>query len=199
MAPRFRALDRAACRRHIDRFRLPGHDPTALYRSSLLAGLRFDLAAWMFEGIDFNLRLGELHPLIVVGECLYGYRIVPGSLTHRPEYIERRLSGLGDLMRKAAARRGVPAPELPAPTRSGGATRYSNAERDNNLAAHFMESVVDLRAVGRRGAALRTGLRCAGLHPLDLHYWKALLYAVLPFPWLRRIRRQALWANGRPA
>ena len=201
VAPRFRSLDRAACRRHVERYSLPGHDPTAVYRSALLGELRFDPAYRFFcEGVDFGLRLGELHPFVVVGECLYAYRVVPESLTHRSDHIERRLSGWRSLMRKSAARRHAPVPVFPALPEGAGATRrFSNAERDNNLAAHFMESVLDLRGVGRRGAALRTGLLCAKLHPLDLHYWKAFLYALLPVAWLHRIRRHALWQDGQPA
>ena len=68
-----------------------------------------------------------------------------------------------------------------------------NSIRDNNIAAHFMKSVLDQRRTGLRFGALMTALDCARLHPLDPHYYKALVYALAPSPvadWLRgRSRR----------
>jgi hypothetical protein len=51
---------------------------------------------------------------------------------------------------------------------------------DNNLAAQFIESVLDQRAAGRRIPAVVTGLQCSLLHLMDPHYHKALAYALMP-------------------
>lgn len=182
LAPRLAAKSPAECRAEIDAILMPAHDPTAMYRVAKVADLRYATDLVLGEGFDYILRVGERDPIRVLGECLYGYRVRAGSLTQgdwRRAVLHNR-----EVRRRALARRGLPSePETPLMRPPGW--------RDNNLAAHFIESVLDLRRVGRRRDALRTGLACSRLHPLSPHYQKALVYSVAPRWLLGRLRRTA--------
>jgi glycosyltransferase involved in cell wall biosynthesis len=183
MAPQFRAKSISECRFDIDEFRMPGHDPTPLYRRSLLGNIRFNPRLRIGQGYDFILRVGEQHPMVALGDCLYSYRIHPCSVTKQSAEVR---SYVLEVLRSACERRGLTdfAQRWP----PAAASRVGNRELDNNLAAHFIESVVDLRSRGRLLDALRTGLRCATLHPADTHYLKALAYALMPLGIVRNMR-----------
>jgi hypothetical protein len=83
MAPQFREKDEAHCRAEIAAFRMPAHDPTAMFRVSAVQDLQYaeDLPA--VEGYDYILRVGERSAMRVLGECLYSYRLHPTSITRR--------------------------------------------------------------------------------------------------------------------
>lgn len=183
LAPTFRSKDREACHDDVKMFRMPAHDPTAMYRWSLVHDLRYATDLQIGEGLDYILRVGERHPLLVVGECLYGYRIHSQSLTKRDP--ERRELLVREALRRACVRRGLDYSQ-----HFGQSSRKRSGARDfdNNLASNFMESVVDLRNARRYIEAFKTGLACASLQPRDPHYYKALLYALIPAS-LRRIVR----------
>ena len=87
-----------------DRFILPAHDATGLYRLSAVGDMRFDTDLAYVEGFDYVLRVGELFPVAVVGECLYTYRIHPESITKRSP--RERDDNVRQLLRKACERRG---------------------------------------------------------------------------------------------
>ena len=146
-----------------------------MYRWSLVNDLRYEHDLPIVEGFDYVLRVGERHPVIVVGECLYGYRIHMASVTKRNPRLRDEL--VHEVLKRACRRRGLEYGQ-----HFGGGEQDQKRARDfdNNLAANFMESVVDLRAAGRVGEAIRTGLACLRLAPLDPHYYKALAYAVVP-------------------
>jgi hypothetical protein len=162
---------------------MPAHDPTGMYRMSLVGEMRYDETIPHAEGYEYILRVGERFPLAVLGECLYTYRIHSTSLSRRDA--ERCNSYLDIVRRRACERRGVRGTEL---TPVGLTPKNRNSIRDNGLATNFMESVVDLRHEGRLREAIQTGLVCAGLHPRDPHYYKALLYSVLPEKIRRNLR-----------
>jgi glycosyltransferase involved in cell wall biosynthesis len=183
LAPVSRAKDEAECRRDIDRLRMPAHDPTAMYRAACLGGMRFDDALPGVQSLDFVLRFGERHPLRVLGECLYGYRIHPGSITKRDPSRRDRL--VERALRQACLRRGLTFEHLFPPTR-----RSRRSILDNSLYVHFIESVVDQRRAGKRLGALRTGLQCLRLEPLHPHYYKALVYALIPNRLGKSLRRR---------
>jgi len=187
VAPRFRAKDREACREHIEQFRMPAHDPTVMFRVEMVRGMEYEPALRVGQGYDYILRVGEQHPMIVLGECLYCYRVSAGSNTRTG--VERRQEFVRRVLERAASRRNRPVPDLPGPRGS----------RDNNLAAHFMESVVDLRAAGRWWAAVVTALRCIRLGPVDPHYYKAIAYALMPAALRRRLRPSERASTGRGA
>ena len=138
-----------------------------------------------YDGYDFILRLGELAPrMLVLGECLYQYRVHLGSMTRSQP--AARMQAIHEIQRDACERRGLPQPPEPQP-----ATATAHRGRDNNLAAHFMESAADLRRAGRGAEALAVGLACARLHPFDAYYYKALVYGLLPSKWTERLRPSA--------
>ena len=192
LAPQARAKDAAACRRDIEAYRMPAHDPTGMYRRSMIEGLRYDEDLTIGEGLDYILRLGEQRPLAVAGECLYSYRVHGGSITRcDPAW---RAGQVRMVIERAAARRGVAAPPRKAPRSPS--RRPTNKERDNNLAGHFLASVQDQTAAGRRFAACATGLACARLHPFDPYYWRAMALAL--FPRASRSRRADRAADQEP-
>jgi hypothetical protein len=137
------------------------------------------------ETFDYILRVGEQHPILVLGECLYSYRILASSVT-RCDPMKREQS-VTKALRSACVRRGIEYdrafPQRPL-------KRSKNSLMDNNLAAHFMTSVLDQRAVGHRWRALKTAWECSRLHPFDSHYYKAMVYAAAPEKIISFIRRE---------
>jgi glycosyltransferase involved in cell wall biosynthesis len=174
MAPMFAPKWEAECKRDIDAFRMPALDPTGMFRMSLVGDLRYEPSLPIVEHLHYILMVGERHPMIVLGECLYGYRILPNSLTRRNSL--RRDQREADVLRRACERRGLQYDQVfPRGYRAGWS---QNSIMDNNLAAHFMQSVRDQYQADHRWGAVRTGWDCARLHPLDPHYYKALVYAL---------------------
>ena len=174
VAPKFGAKDEARCRRDIEALEMPGHDPTAMYRMSMVRGIEYDVALPIVEGYDYVMRVGERFPMRVLGECLYAYRIHWNTVTKRDPSARIRLFDAA--VAKTRACRGLPAIESqPA---AGG--RLRNRQLDNDLVSHFMASMVDLRRAGRRATALRAALRCLQLHPTDPYYYKPAVYALAP-------------------
>jgi glycosyltransferase involved in cell wall biosynthesis len=188
LAPRCRSKDKAQCKVEIDRFEMPGHDPTGMYRMAMVGDMRYETSLPYVEGYDYMLRVGERFPLTVLGECLYSYRIHPASITKKsPVERERKVR---EVLRRACQRRGCDFESVFGPEPDyGRRRRLRHRDLDNNLAAHFIESAVDLRSRGRVIEAIRTGLRCASFHPVDPYYHKALAYAVLPQFVVRKLRQ----------
>lgn len=187
MAPQFRGKSKEECARDIESFRMPAHDPTPMYRMSLVRGVEFDPQLKVAEGLDYILRIGEKHPLMVLGECLYSYRVHEKSITKTSRDLCNQC--MLEALRRACERRGQDFESVFGSMRDYLASRpVNNRERDNNLAAHFIESVLDLRSSGRMAEAIRTGWTCGLLHPTDPHYLKALAYAVLPAGIVHRVR-----------
>ena len=192
MAPCVTFKDRRQCRREIDAFRTPAHDPTAMYRLSLVGHLRYDESLPILEGVDYILRVGEQFPMMVLGQCLYGYRIHGESVTRRDPH--RRAELVRQTMQRACARRGLSYEQVFATDADQPANARRRRQRqfeDNYLAAHFLDSVWYLRSVGRSAEALWTGWQCAKLHPLDPHYYKPLFCAAAPTALIERIRGRA--------
>lgn len=183
MAPLAVAKDRQACADQIAAFRMPSHDPTAMFRMSMVSDIRFDETLPVAEGLDFILRVGEIFPMLVLGEALYNYRIHSNSITHTNA--ERRDRLARTALAKAFERRGrVFAVEYLTDGRARGACD------DNNLPAHFIESVCYLKGQGDLFGAIRTGLQCIRRRPLDLHYWKAACLSLTPIGVVARYRNR---------
>ncbi|HYE61212.1 MAG TPA: glycosyltransferase family A protein [Phycisphaerales bacterium] len=186
-APQFRPRTREECREEIECLRMPAHDPTALWRLSMVRHFSYEPSLPGVEGYDYILRVGEQFPMLVLGECLYSYRVHPDSITKRaPVERERRVR---EVLRRACERRGANPEEVLGPAPGPGTySRLRNRDLDNNLAAHFIESVLDLRSHGRVMEAIRTGIACGKFHPTDPHYLKALAYALLPSGFIAKVR-----------
>ncbi|MDX9912626.1 MAG: glycosyltransferase family A protein [Phycisphaerales bacterium] len=192
VAPRFLGRTREQCRRDVDRLCMPALDPTLMLRRSAIGEARFDPTLRIGEGLDFILRIGEKSPMMVLGECLYSYRIHDASLTHAN--VQARLEAIDRVIEKTLARRGEPTPS-PRNASGSAARSATNRDRDNNLVAHFTASVLSLKGARHYVRAIRTGMLCAGLHPLDPYYYKPILAGLLPHALLRRFRRDVAEAR----
>jgi glycosyltransferase involved in cell wall biosynthesis len=173
MAPRFRPKGVEECRRDVERIRMPAHDPTAMYRMRDVKALRYAPTMRAVEGFDYILQVGEKFPMVVLGECLYSYRIHSNSLMHRS--LDRTQSLAQSVLERAAERRGVP---LESTLLDSPASR--RRWNEYGLVAHFMESVLDLRRARQLIKALATAWQCLRLRPFDKIYYKPLVYALLP-------------------
>jgi glycosyltransferase involved in cell wall biosynthesis len=175
LAPTFPSKSRDDCRRDITQFRMPGHDPTMMCRTSIARKLRFDPTMPIVEGFDFILRLGEQFETEVIGEPLYGYRVVPTSLTQAN--ITRRVNAVRMVLDKARIRRG-----LPPVTDIQFETYYGASARDpsNGRIAHFIESVYHQRISRGRLAALKTALQSLKFCPPSYSLIKPFIYALVP-------------------
>ena len=185
VAPRFRLKDIAECRRNIEKMRMPAHDTTAMYRVSMVRDLTYDEGLPFVEAYDYILRAGERVPMMVIGECLYSYRVHFKSITHRDP--RARMRFVREVWRRTSERRGTKLPDGAA--EQGETRRLTNRDRDNNLAGYFIESVLDQRRARSRWGAIRSGWACSCLHPLEPHYHKAIVYALVPMFLIRQLRR----------
>lgn len=176
MAPKMREKSPEQCAADIEAMRMPAHDPTAMYRCSLVAGEEYDAELLLGEGLDYILRVGERHAMHVVGESLYSYRIHPNQITTQDP--AKRDALVEQVYRKARERRGLPA--------DAGLREQRASRADNNLAANFIDSVLDQVSRGRRWSAWQTAWACLRLRPLDVQYWKASVYAMSPRYLLQR-------------
>ncbi|WP_407180103.1 glycosyltransferase family 2 protein [Bradyrhizobium sp. STM 3562] len=184
LAPTFPSKSIDDCRRDIEAFRMPAHDPTGIFRMSLVGDFRYEPSLPFVEAVDYILRVGEQHPMQVLGECLYSYRIVNTSVTRRDP--TKREQAVQSALRDACMRRGL---EYDRAFPQRASTKSKNSVLDNNLAAHFIASVLDQRTRCNRWGALKTAWQCAQLHPFDSHYYKALVYAAAPEKVISLIRR----------
>jgi glycosyltransferase involved in cell wall biosynthesis len=194
VAPRRAGKTVAACRQDVDRFRMPAHSPTAMYRFGPIRDVRFDPDLRVAEDVDYVLQVGERHPMAVLGECLYSYRIHFGS-TSRVDPARNRRMEL-KVIERACLRRGLdPAAHVPAP--HAFSTRFAHRDREQ-VVPHFMESVLDARRAGDWRGALRTAATCLRLHAWDPYYYKPLTYSVLPLA-LVNLYRQRIRGEGNSA
>jgi glycosyltransferase involved in cell wall biosynthesis len=185
VAPLFTSKEETECKADIDALRIPSHDATGLFRMSMIRNMRYDSSLPFVEALDYLLRIGEKHPMIVLGDCLYGYRMHPESLTQSDP--RRRDRMVARVVERAYERRGQSSSRT---SLQGWQRKYRsrNSLMDNDIASVFVVSVLSQRQTGRRWGALKTGLQCARLHPFDLYYYKALAYALIPARVLRFMR-----------
>ena len=185
IAPRLASKGVTECQADIDAFRLPAHDATGLFRMSIVRNMRYDPSLRFAQGVDYVMRIGESHPMMVLGDCLYGSRRDPNSLTQsdpqgRDREVTRMLEGACDRRGQSYSRT--------FPQGRHRKYRSYNSRVDNDTASVFVVSVLSQRQTNSRWGAVKTGLQCARLHPFDPYYYKALVYAVVPGRLLRFIR-----------
>jgi glycosyltransferase involved in cell wall biosynthesis len=185
VAPLLTSKGETDCKADIDALRIPSHDATGMFRMSKIRNIRYDSSLPFVEALDYILRIGENHPMIVLGDCLYGYRMHPESLTQSDPHRRDRM--VARVVERASERRGQSSSRT---SLHGRRRKYrsNNSLRDNDIASVFVVSVLSQRQTNRRWGAVRTGVQCARLHPLDLYYYKALVYALVPARLLRFIR-----------
>jgi hypothetical protein len=185
MAPRYRFKSVEECRDVIQNLRMPSHDPTAMFRRSLAGNFEFEESLKVGAGWDHILRVGEVHPMLVIGECLYSYRINTTSNTRADPV--RRQKGIGTVLERALRRRGSNAAVetlLEAQEEKG----FNG--REHGVVTHFMESVLDQRANSHPIKAIGTALSCACMHPLSPEYYKPLIYSIVPIRAIVRYRSE---------
>lgn len=180
-------LDANESKKCIDSFQMPGHDPTLMVKTTLAKEYLFDPKFSIGQGLDFILRIGEKHPTMSIGTPLYSYRITKSSATK--SNLTRRIRFVRQVLRDAYSRRNTEVPKYLLAENDGSATdNFSTKEYDNNLAAHFIESVLSLKRLGLRQEAIKIGIFCAKLGPSDFHHYKALIYSLTPL-WMTSIFR----------
>jgi len=190
VAPKFAARDLEQCRKDVEKMHMPGHDPTAMYRVLMVREFRYDEELPIVEGYDYVVRVGERFPMMVLGECLYSYRVHWNTVTKRDPTVRQQM--LRKAKEKVLERRGLPRDEslLPEVSQPG---RIKNKHRDNDVVSHFMASVVDLRHAGKWRAAAHAAATCLLLHPLDPYYYKPTPYVIAPLAlidWYRARKRE---------
>ena len=103
IAPRFGYKSPEQCRSDIDKMAMPSHDPTGLFRVEAVNEFKYEPSFVVGAGWDCILRVGEQLPLLVVGECLYSYRINLASNNRSGS--DRRLQTVPTVLKRAYARR----------------------------------------------------------------------------------------------
>jgi glycosyltransferase involved in cell wall biosynthesis len=186
IAPLLASKGETECQADIDAFRVPAHDATGLFRMSVVGNMRYEPSLLFTQGVDYILRIGESHPMMVLGDSLYGSRMSPDSLTRSDP--QRRDREVTRMLERVCDRRGQSFSRT-FPQSRDRKYRSSNSLIENDIASVFVMSVLSQRQAPRRWGAVKTGLQCARLHPLDPYYYKALVYAVVPARLLRFIRR----------
>jgi glycosyltransferase involved in cell wall biosynthesis len=177
LAPRFAFKNIEQCRWDIENMRLPAHDPTVMFRVSKVKDITYESTLRVGQGWDYILRVGEQYPMMVLGECLYSYRVHFESIT-RQDW-DRRKQKIRNVKERACQRRGLNVDEF-FPSRFKSSPAVIHREKEIGIVPHFMESVLDLRRAGRRQEALLTALACLRLHPCDIYYYKPLTYFLMP-------------------
>jgi len=177
LAPTFSGKSIDECRHGIEQFRMPAHDATPMFRVSLVRKFCFEPTLRIGQGLDYILRVGENHPMLVLGECLYSYRVHFDS-TIRQNVLQRKQM-VRNVLERACERRGLnPGDYLSA--NSERISRFRHRELEMYVVPHFMESVLDLRRADRNTEALKTAFACLRLHPCDPYYYKPLAYFLAP-------------------
>lgn len=184
-APRFRFKSIQQCRKDIEQMVMPSHDPTALFRVSLVKSIPYESSLRVGQGWDYILRVGEQYPMMVLNECLYSYRYHGDSNTRQDTILRERK--IKDVLSKAYQRRGLYISEALSHQGTPAAKALCRG-KEHGIVPHCMESVLDLRRVGRNWQALRTALVCLRLHPWDPYYYKPLAYLLAPLKLVRYYR-----------
>ena len=174
LAPSFCEKDTAQCKKDISKFTMPSHDPTAMFRVSLVRDLRYDPKFKIGQGFDYILRVAEKNSAKVVGKCLYSYRINFASNTRASA--ERRLKMESRVVKEARKRRGLDYRPYVIKFKN----RHRHRVLESGIVPHCMESVIDCKKKKKFGLAFKTAIRCACLHLFDYYYYKPLAYFFVP-------------------
>lgn len=177
-APRFAVKNIQQCQQDIEKMGMPSHDPTVMFRMSMVSDLSYEPSLRVGQGWDYILQVGEKLPMMVFGECLYSYRVHFDSIT-RTDNI-RRNQKVQDVLKRAYQRRGLDFSEYFTSSLFL-RTKSSHREQEIGVVSHFIESVLDLRQTRRFRDSLATAISCLRLHPRDPYYYKPLAYFLLPW------------------
>ena len=185
MAPRFASKNIQQCREDIANFRMPGIGATAMYRMSLVSKVHFEQDLKVGEDVDYVLRIGECHPMFVLGECLYSYRIHPKSSTRQSAAMNQLMTQ--KVIKRACQRRGSELSEYQ-PDRIVIDIKRGYKRWEADVVPHFMESVLDLCRAAKIKKALTTASECVWLNPFDPYFYKPLFYFIAPLGLIKYYR-----------
>ena len=167
VAPTFSGKSIDECHRGIKQFRMPTHDATPMFRVSLVHKLFYEPTLQYGEGLDYILRVGEHHPMLVLAECLYSYRFHFGSLMTKNMLQRKRM--IRNVLERACERRGLN-PNDYLSVDSERISKFQHRENETHIVPHFMESVLDLRRAKRNHEALKNAFVCLRLHPITTNH-----------------------------
>jgi len=184
LAPRLRSKDKEECCKDIEEMRMPSQDPTVMFKCSSVKGLRYEENLQIGQGWDYVLRVGELYPMEVLGECLYSYRINITSNTRMNSF--RRSNMVQKVLERACHRRGLV--YQPNGKKKMSENDFSKGY-EHGVVPHFMESVLDLKRASKSIEALRTAITSISLNPLNPYYYKPLIYWLVPLFLIEYYRR----------
>jgi glycosyltransferase involved in cell wall biosynthesis len=187
VAPIFNVKSINQCRNEIMQFKMPAHDPTAMFRVSLVEKFHYEISLRYGEGLDYIWQVGELYPVQVLGECLYSYRVHPCSLMTTEENIVQKKQMIRKVLERTCKRRGLDFDKC-FPVFTEQISRFRHRETEADMVPHFMQSVIDLRGVNKSKEAFRTALICIKLHPSDPYYYKPLAYSIVPLSFIKYYR-----------
>jgi len=192
VAPRFSAKSIKECQWDIEQLRMPTNDAMGMFRLSMMRNMRYEPTLRIGSSLDYILRVGELHPMMVLGGCLYSHRV------HLDSTIRRDPAQTKEMIRKilirTCKRRGLdPVERIMSEQSSAG--KFLHREQEIGIVPHFMESVLDLRHASRKWEALKTAVACIRLHPYDPYYYKPLIYSIAPLALIefyrsRKVKKQ---------
>ncbi|WP_285674769.1 glycosyltransferase family 2 protein, partial [Paralimibaculum aggregatum] len=182
VAPRVQEKSPADCAAEIAQMRSPGHDATIAVRREIAAGFGFEPALRTCQGMDFILRVGEAHPMEVIGRCLLHYRISMTSNTRAQA--ERRARMIKLAHDRARTRRGLALYSWEAFDTNVGALAR---DPHNQLHAHFTDSAFLQMMAGDRRGALATALFGLRHLPWRRDSLKPVVYALAPRALARRL------------
>ena len=185
LAPRFAAKNIQQCQQDIEKFLMPAHDPTGMFRISMVRNIRYEPSLKVGQGWDYILQVGERYPMMVLSECLYSYRIHFVSNT-RKNRIQRK-KNIRDVQIRACQRRGLDFNEYFSPNSVSSAVAI-HREQETGIVPHFMASVLDLRCANRNWESLKIAFACLRFHPCDPYYYKPLVYFFAPMALIRYYR-----------
>jgi glycosyltransferase involved in cell wall biosynthesis len=185
-APCFRYKSIRQCREDIEQMHMPAHDPTVIFRVSMVKSIRYDPTLRVGQGWDYILRVGEQYPMVVLNKCLYSYHYHKDSNTRQSHL--RLEDTIRNVVSKACQRRGIDISKV-LPPKEDPHLKVCYKDKEHGIVPHFMKSVLDLRHAGQNWQAIRTALVSLSLHPLDLDYYKPLLYFFAPMKLINYYRK----------
>ena len=187
-APNFRQKSISECEKDINAFRMPGVDATAIFRVSKVKDFKFNVNYTIGSILDFILRIGEQYPMMVLGECLYSYRILTDSLSHKNPAAS--MNKIVEIKRNACIRRNIDPQKHESQLKLEQHVQKTKRNQGVYLAFFFILSAKDFLYAGKRWKAILTGLQCVKLKPFDFNYYKAIIYALIPVCLIKYIEKK---------
>ncbi|HBH47736.1 MAG TPA: hypothetical protein DDX98_03815 [Bacteroidales bacterium] len=183
-APVYPRKTSAECKKEIELFRLPAHDATGMYRTSMTKGIFFDNDLRIGQGVDYVWRVGEIFPISVLEECLYSHRVNYNSVTHKTpgdNYLK-----INFVIKKGCQRRGWDYEKYKLCFQP---SLLKNQRGMDSILPYAIESVISLKRKNSYSVALKTALLCITLHPFDPMFYKPMIYLFIPIRVLKYYRK----------